>query len=70
MSAGPTALLISSSRMPIGKATFRVTGARWAARKGAGRLYLQVEDGNDAALRLYTRAGFTRSHGYHYRIGS
>jgi GNAT superfamily N-acetyltransferase len=44
------------------------TGARWAARHGATRLYLQVEQDNEAALALYTRAGFTRSHGYHYRI--
>jgi GNAT superfamily N-acetyltransferase len=44
-------------------------GARWAAHQGATRLYLQVEDDNDTARRLYTRAGFTRSHGYHYRIG-
>ena len=43
-------------------------GARWAAGRGLSRLYLQVEDGNEAALGLYTRAGFSRSHGYHYRI--
>ncbi|GAB2801717.1 hypothetical protein GCM10027176_02410 [Actinoallomurus bryophytorum] len=43
-------------------------GARWAADQGAARLYLQVEEGNDPALGLYTRAGFVRSHGYHYRI--
>jgi ribosomal protein S18 acetylase RimI-like enzyme len=43
-------------------------GARWAADQGAARLYLQVEEDNEAALGLYTRAGFTRSHGYHYRI--
>jgi ribosomal protein S18 acetylase RimI-like enzyme len=43
-------------------------GARWAADQGATRLYLQVEEDNEAALGLYTRAGFTRSHGYHYRI--
>ena len=44
-------------------------GARWAAGQGASRLYLQVEDDNDTARRLYARAGFTRSHGYHYRSG-
>ncbi|MFB9830637.1 GNAT family N-acetyltransferase [Actinoallomurus acaciae] len=43
-------------------------GARWAAHQGATRLYLQVEDDNDTARRLYSRAGFTRSYGYHYRI--
>jgi arginase family enzyme/ribosomal protein S18 acetylase RimI-like enzyme len=44
-------------------------GARWAAGQGATRLYLQVEQDNAAAIGLYTRAGFARSHGYHYRIG-
>lgn len=44
-------------------------GARWAADAGADRLYLQVETGNQAALALYGRLGFARSHGYHYRIG-
>ncbi len=43
-------------------------GARWAARNGAHRLYLQVETDNEAAHRLYARAGFTWSHDYHYRI--
>ncbi|MDN3352828.1 GNAT family N-acetyltransferase [Actinomadura sp. DC4] len=43
-------------------------GARWALAQGATRLYLQVEDGNAPAGALYGRAGFVRSHGYHYRI--
>jgi arginase family enzyme/ribosomal protein S18 acetylase RimI-like enzyme len=43
-------------------------GARWAAEQGADRLYLQVEDDNDVALRLYEKLGFTPSHTYHYRI--
>ncbi|MFD0686084.1 GNAT family N-acetyltransferase [Actinomadura fibrosa] len=43
-------------------------GARWAAAQGADRLYLQVEAGNGAARTLYERAGFTLSHGYHYRV--
>ncbi|GAA4632542.1 hypothetical protein GCM10023196_066350 [Actinoallomurus vinaceus] len=43
-------------------------GARWAARQGADRLYLQVETDNDAAWRLYRNVGFTPSYAYHYRI--
>jgi ribosomal protein S18 acetylase RimI-like enzyme len=39
----------------------------WAVEHGARRLYLQVESANAAAHGLYERAGFTRSHGYHYR---
>lgn len=43
-------------------------GARWAARNGAHRMYLQVEEENAAARALYDRVGFTWSHGYHYRV--
>ncbi len=43
-------------------------GARWAADRGCARLYLQVEQGNNAARHLYARAGFTYSHAYHYRV--
>jgi GNAT superfamily N-acetyltransferase len=39
----------------------------WAVVYGARRLYLQVDSANAAAHALYERAGFTRSHGYHYR---
>src|SRR5436305_1559199 len=39
----------------------------WAVEHGAGRLYLQVESANAAAHAFYASAGFTRSHGYHYR---
>ncbi|MFD1503071.1 GNAT family N-acetyltransferase [Streptosporangium lutulentum] len=42
-------------------------GARWAAEQGAERLYLQVEQDNKTARRLYARVGFVRSHTYHYR---
>ena len=40
---------------------------RWAAERGARRIYLQVEAGNAPAHALYAGAGFRRSHGYHYR---
>jgi len=39
----------------------------WAVELGARRLYLQVHSANAPAHALYGRAGFTRSHGYHYR---
>ena len=39
----------------------------WAVEHGARRLYLQVESANAPAHALYARAGFERSHGYHYR---
>nr|WP_277349853.1 GNAT family N-acetyltransferase [Planosporangium thailandense] len=41
--------------------------ARWAGTHRTEHLYLQVERGNLAALRLYGRAGFTDICGYHYR---
>ncbi|MEV4760814.1 GNAT family N-acetyltransferase [Micromonospora sp. NPDC049559] len=44
--------------------------ARWAARHGAGQLYLQVEPGNTAARRLYERSGFTELCRYHYRTAA
>ncbi len=39
----------------------------WAVACGARRLYLQVESANAPAHAFYERAGFARSHGYHYR---
>jgi RimJ/RimL family protein N-acetyltransferase len=39
----------------------------WAVERGARRLYLQVDRANTPAHALYERAGFARSHGYHYR---
>lgn len=42
--------------------------ASWAGGRGARRLYLQVEEDNLPALRLYRRLGFQPSHHYHYRV--
>jgi RimJ/RimL family protein N-acetyltransferase len=44
--------------------------ALWADGHGATRLYLQVDDDNLAALRLYRRAGFTPVYSYHYRVAA
>ena len=44
--------------------------ARWAADQGAHQLYLQVEEHNRPALRLYSRLGFQPSHHYHYRVAT
>ena len=38
--------------------------ARWAARRGSSRAYLQVEERNAAAVGLYTRFGFSTHHTY------
>jgi N-acetylglutamate synthase len=42
--------------------------AEAAQRRDCRRLYLQVEHDNLPARALYARAGFIRSHGYHYRL--
>ncbi|MFD0560419.1 acetyltransferase (GNAT) family protein [Stackebrandtia endophytica] len=39
----------------------------WAARRGARRVVVQVEEDNVAARALYDRLGFTTHHRYHYR---
>jgi GNAT superfamily N-acetyltransferase len=41
--------------------------AQWADDRGAGRMYLQVERDNVAALALYREAGFKEICAYHYR---
>jgi GNAT superfamily N-acetyltransferase len=43
--------------------------ARLAAGRRVREIYLQVESSNEAALRLYRRAGFTRHHDYAYVLG-
>jgi ribosomal protein S18 acetylase RimI-like enzyme len=42
--------------------------ARWAAQRGARSMFVQVGETNDAAVRLYESAGFTRHHRYDYLI--
>jgi ribosomal protein S18 acetylase RimI-like enzyme len=44
--------------------------ASWADARRADRMYLQVEQDNVPALRLYGRAGFTEASGYHYRTAA
>ncbi len=67
--AGLTAIEVVPEHRRRGLAT--VITAALAARAiahGARHLYLQVEDGNDAARTLYGRLGFAAHHGYHYRV--
>lgn len=40
----------------------------WARQQGATRGFLQVEQTNVAAVRLYRRAGFGPRYDYHYRV--
>lgn len=40
----------------------------WAWRQGARRAFLQVEQANAAATRLYRRSGFSPRYDYHYRV--
>lgn len=41
--------------------------ARWALERGAGSMYLQVEESNSPALGLYAGAGLATLYAYHYR---
>jgi GNAT superfamily N-acetyltransferase len=40
----------------------------WGVRNGAADAYLQVEDGNEGARRLYERLGFRDAYPYWYRV--
>ena len=50
----------------IGSALLMVMAA-WASEQEAYGMYLQLEQYNDGARRLYERAGFKTVYGYHYR---
>ena len=67
--AGLTAIEVAPGHRRRGLAT-AVTAllAAQAAARGAGQVYLQVEDRNAAARALYGRIGFSAHHDYHYRI--
>ena len=54
-------------RRRLGAAITAAAG-REAARRGASRVFLQVETDNDPAQALYKRLGFRYSHRYHYRV--
>ncbi|HTZ42455.1 MAG TPA: GNAT family N-acetyltransferase [Jatrophihabitans sp.] len=54
-------------RQGLGSAVMAALGD-WGRAHGAHAAYLQVDDGNPAALALYDRLGFTEHHRYHYRI--
>jgi len=40
----------------------------WAKQRGATQAYLSVEKGNDPALKLYAKLGFTEVYEYWYRV--
>jgi N-acetylglutamate synthase len=67
--AGITAVEVDPGwrRTGLGRALTLALSAE-AASRGAARVFLQVEAGNTAALRLYESCGFTYSHRYHYRL--
>ncbi len=67
--AGLTAIEVDPVHRRCGLATVVTAAlAARAAAQGAAHLYLQVEDGNQAARTLYGRIGFAAHHGYHYRV--
>ncbi len=56
----------AARRRGVGRAVFRSL-TDWARENGALRYYLQVEQRNPPARQLFTKAGFRKSHAYHYR---
>jgi ribosomal protein S18 acetylase RimI-like enzyme len=65
---GVTALTVLQARRRGGIGSVLMSELfRWAARRGAHSVYLQVAANNAAALALYRRLSFTEHHRYHYR---
>ena len=65
--AGVSAVTVEPAARRRGIATAVVRSLLGEAWKlGARRAYLQVEEGNVPAIRLYERIGFTTHHRYHY----
>jgi N-acetylglutamate synthase len=65
--AGVSAVTVEpgSRRRGLGTAVVRrLLSQAW--QLGARHAYLQVEEGNTAAIRMYARLGFTTHHRYHY----
>ncbi len=67
--AGITAVQVHPGRRRAGLGTALTAGlCAEAVRRGARRMFLQVEIANLAARALYERCGFRYSHRYHYRV--
>lgn len=68
---GLTAIEVAPSwrRTGLGTAVTAALAAE-ADRRGATRIFLQVEERNGGARALYRRCGFRDRHRYHYRIAS
>ena len=67
--AGITAVDVAPDhrRRGLGTAITRALAAE-AIRQRVSRVFLQVDEGNDAAQALYERCGFAARHRYHYRV--
>lgn len=66
---GLTAIEVDPSwrRSGLGTAVTAALAAE-ASSRGAGRIFLQVEERNGGARALYHRCGFRDRHRYHYRV--
>jgi len=56
----------SARRRGLGRAIVAAL-LRWGYGLGAGHAYLQVDEGNAAAIAMYDAFGFARAYGYWYR---